>query len=585
MGSLLWNVVHEMEEAVLSATKHTFPSIQSVAFRPPRDGTHGHVSTSVAIQHAGKEQSSPRGIAEHIAPTLESLKYVSSVEILDPGFLNIRFNNDFLGKVLQETEQDVFGTNQNLKGQVWRIEHTSPNPNKAMHIGHLRNNAIGMFLVRLCEYNGGKVVSEMVDNNRGIAMAKVMWGFLISMKKDQDTPTDISYWSTHKDAWFSSKEKGMSPDLFVHFCYIKGEEASENKQDEREIRDLVVRWEQGDDVVLNLWRHMLSYAYEGQERTLSRLCNRFDVVWHEHDHYTQGKRYVEEGLKKGVFETVEDGAVKTTLEQYGLSDTIVLKRDGTSLYITQDIALTDLKKKAGGERMLWVVGVDQSLAMRQMFAVCEQLGIGSLKEFTHVSYGYVGLKDEKGFKKMSSRKGTVVLIDDIIDETKKVIQKRFVADGKKPQEALSESLARSAALFSMLRVERNQDIRFDTTSVTDMKGHSAIYCLYTLVRAKSVLKKGEVCSLDDPTILNTIPLVATLCMFSFVLQRAQDDFSAHHLAQYAFDVCSEFNTWYASEHILDGSASEPTKIYIVRSFVRTLEKVLALLGVESVEEF
>ena len=285
-----------------------------------------------------------------------------------------------------------------------------------MHLGHLRNNLVGMGIVRLLKWNGAEVASDAVYNDRGIAIAKLIYGFLAHMKKDESLPTDVSVWSGNKDKWYTPKEKEMKPDVFVTECYVLGEKDFKNDPEiEKKTRELVVKWENDDKTVWEIWENVLSYAYQGINNTLNRLGSHWDKIWYEHEHYQDGKDFIEKGLEKGIFQKLEDGAVLTNLEKYNIPDTILLKKDGTSLYITQDIALTSLKKKTyNADKLVWVIGPEQSLAMKQLFTVSEQLGIGKVEDFTHVPYGYVGLKDgDGGFKKMSSREGTVVLIDDV----------------------------------------------------------------------------------------------------------------------------------------------------------------------------
>lgn len=589
MPSLLKSVVADIESKTASCLEKKYNHTQKAVFQTPRDTSHGHIATSIAIQCGKKVGKDPLVVAKHIQDEIEAMQYVASVDIVSPGFVNVWLDTSFFKTLLKEvSEEKDFGTEKPLKGKRWRIEYASPNPNKAMHIGHLRNSALGMSLVRLSTYNGAEVVSEMVDNNRGIAIAKVMWGFLQSMKKNTSSPTEVAYWTEHREEWHTPESASLSPDIFITHCYVAGEKACNEEATEKKVRDLVVAWEEKCKEVRALWEVVLSYAYAGQEKTFSRLKATFDVVWHEHEHYKKGKEYVEKGLSSGVFERVEDGAVKTVLESYGITDTILLKRDGTALYITQDIALTALKKEAGGDMLFWVVGVDQSLAMKQMFCVCEQLGIIRLDEVSHISYGYVHIKKDEGIKKMSSREGSVVLLNDVIDSVKKDIYNRFIEDGKDEKsniEDVSERLARSSALFSVLNIERNQDMVFDIYSTTDTKGASAMYCLYTLARAKSLVKKSKQhsFSLHPDVALENNEVVREVALFAYAVSQAQQDLSPHHLTQYALRLCSAFNKWYGEESILDGSEYEMTKVCIVSSFISTLEKTLYLLNIDSIE--
>ena len=467
----------------------------TVNLEQPVNFKYGDVSTGIALKFAKTLEQDPYSLAQTISQYLseKKLEVVEKIEVAKPGFINIFFTQIFFENILIEILESGldFGRNNSLAGQKWVVEHTSPNPNKAMHLGHLRNNLVGMNLVRILSWNGATVVSDAVDNNRGIAIAKLMWGFLAHMRKSESVPLDIEHWLSHPDEWSSPAEQNLLPDVFVTKCYIFGEaDFKNNPAAEKKIREFVSQWETSDQNIWKLWSHVLTYAYAGMNRTLARLGNHWDKVWHEHEHYQVGKDFVQKGLATGVFRKLEDGAVLTDLASYNLPDTILLKNDGTALYITQDIALTALKKDFYQvEKLVWVVGSEQTIALKQLFAVCEQLGIGSLKDFTHVVYGYVGLKDNDGsFKKMSSRAGTVVLIDEVIDTVRDKIFQRFVTDGKEVSDSLhnlSEKMAVTAVKFSLLKSDRTQDIVFDLDQSIEIKGDSGIYVLYVYVRVQS----------------------------------------------------------------------------------------------------
>jgi arginyl-tRNA synthetase len=521
------------------------------------------------------------------------LSDIAKFEVVEPGFINIHFSEVFLNANVADivAQGEEFGRGDSLKGQRWVVEHTSPNPNKAMHLGHLRNNLVGMSLRNVLIWSGAEVMTDEIDNNRGIAIAKMMYGFLAHMKKDATQPTDVTSWLENKDGWYSPEEKDLSPDIFVTQCYVEGEKLFKaSKESEQVTREMVIKWEDEDPAVWKLWEHVLSFAYSGINRTLDRLGSHFDKVWHEHEHYKEGKNYVEVGLAKGIFHKLDDGAVLTNLEsKYGLPDTVLLKRDGTSLYITQDIALTALKKDYyKADTLVWVVGPDQTLALRQVFAVCEQLGIGELKDFKHVSYGYVTLASEGGgTKRMSSREGTVVLIDDVIDEVKKQIEVRAKEHGgeKISGVELSEKLAMAAVKFSILRPDRMQDITFDINQSVSIHGDSGVYVMYSYVRAISILEKNtESISENLVEIGDEKELLRLLTFFPRAVDRARADLSAHHIATYLLEISSAFNSWYAKEPILDGSLRENHKLAVTKATSQVLKNGLSILGIQTVSK-
>jgi len=241
---------------------------------------------------------------------------------------------------------------------------------------------------------------------------------------------------------------------------------------------------------------------------------------------------------------------------------------------------------------VWVTGPEQSLAFKQLFAVCEQLGIGKQDDFTYVTYGYVGLKDAAGaFKKMSSREGTVLLIDDLIDQVKDTVKMRFAEEGKHDpaiQLILSEQLASAAVKFSFLRSDRMQSLSFDVEQSVDVHGDSGMYVMYTYVRTQSILRKaGSSASAPVTTpkeLGEEADLLRSLLYFDEVVKKSTADLSVHHVAQYLLEISSEFNSWYAKETILDGSDREAYKLAIVRAVGITLQNGLGILGIETVDE-
>lgn len=567
-----------------------------ISLERPDDPSHGDMCVNIALRYAKELKQNPKVLAEEIGQYLSGQRIdgISDIQVVSPGFVNIFFTNDFFVGVLREIEiqANSFGKNDSQKGKKWVIEHTSPNPNKAIHLGHLRNNLVGMSAAHLLEWSGAAVVYDAIDNNRGIAIAKMMYGFLVHMRKDKNTLADNDYWVSHPKEWYVPEELDLLPDLFVTKCYTLGEVDFKNVQGaDQHIRDMVLKWEANDENTWKLWSHVLSFSYQGMNRTLKRLGNRWDNVWHEHEHYTMGKEFVKRGLEKGVFKKLEDGAVVTNLLEYDIPDTILLKKDGTSLYITQDIALTDLKKKKfNADKLVWVIGPEQSLAMKQLFAVCEQLEIGSVNDFTHVSYGYVGLKDEDGkFKRMSSRAGTVVLLDDVIDAVKESVLQILNRDergGLENKQDTAEDLALAAVKFSILKSDRHKDIAFDINQSVETKGDSGVYVLYTCARAKSILRKANDAdiTLENKIVPSGLGVARLLMFFPDIVKRSADSLSVHHVANFLLELCAAFNSWYAQEIILDGTPQQGSKLAIVRAVVQIIENGLGIMGIKVIEK-
>ena len=536
-------------------------------------------------------------------PKLRGVKNLIKCEVAGPGFINFTLSEDFLLSKLDlvNKKKEGFGkteqTNQKSTTQnpprtrKYLVEHTSPNPNKAMHLGHLRTNLTGMAIANILEFSGHEVVRDCIDNNRGIAIAKLMWGYLKFASKSEELPITVSSWFENQDSWSTPEEDNLSPAQFVDQLYVKGnQDVSENKESEKIVRQMVVDWEAEDKATWALWEKVLDYSYQGQQQTLARLGNKWDKVWHEHEHYKAGKELVELGLKKGIFKQLDDGAIITQLEKdFGLTDTVLQKSDGTALYITQDLALTRLKKKTfQSDRMLWVIGPEQSLAMKQMFAACSQLGIGKYGDFIHIAYGFMSLKDQG---KMSSRKGNVVYIDDLLDqsETKalEMIQNENLSEDEVAR--LAKQVGVGAVKYSVLRVGRMQDMAFDLEESISLQGNSGPYIQYTYARALSVLDKAKLSTSEDlllsgadESVANSLGVLLDsqqilkdvdwsslsielneeeravlnwLWRFSDAVERATNEYSPHYIATYIYELAQRFNSFYNKHSILGGKQS------------------------------
>lgn len=563
----------------------------AVSFERPALAEHGDISTNVALRCAKTLGISPATFAEELAAHVLNahIPAVASASAVAPGFLNITFTSQALMKCAHRicAEGDMYGAHGMRAGEVWVVEHTSPNPNKAMHLGHLHNNLTGMSIANLLSFEGAKVVRDCVDNNRGIAIAKAMWGFLDLMKKKVTLPNNVTYWNAHREDWYTPEEKVVTPDRFVTECYVHGSGATKDETVDSAIREMVVAWESGDADTWKLWEHILGYSWAGINRTLTRLGNHWDVVWHEHEHYKDGKQWVEQGLSNGVFKKLDDGAVITDLASYDLPDTVILKKDGTALYLTQDVALTAMKKQTyGADSLVWVIGPEQTLAMKQLFAVCEQLGIGTRSEFLHVPYGYVGLADEDGrFTKMSSRGGNVVLIDDVLD----AVKEKTSAQLKEPNEARAEALAVAALKFAILKAAKDQQIAFSVERSVDVHGDSGVYVLYTYARIRSLLRKAVESGVQPeigewaPSSASGMALARELLWFPEAVAKSTQDFSAHHIAQYLLALCSAFNRWYGEEQVL-GVGDSSARLAFAEAVSIVIKNGLSLLGIEALEE-
>lgn len=554
---------------------------------------YGDMSTTLAVRLAKLLAKDKILIANEIKDTLLNKlpNIFSKIEVTDNGLVNIFFNDSSrvgtLNYILNTNDPFNFQKTKEQTREKIVIEHTSPNPNKAMHLGHLRNNLVGMSLANLLEKWGTEVVRDAVDNNRGIAIIKAMYGYLATQKKDIEVETNVKVWQQNKTKWYTPSELNIKDDIFVTNCYVKGEALFQNQKGvEDEIRKMALDWENDDVAVVELWSYIMEISHRGIDRTLQRIGNIWDKVWHESDHYKMGKDYVQKGLEKGIFKKLDDGAVLTQIEEkYNTPETILLKNDGTALYITQDIALTDLKKKHyNADKLFWVIGPEQTLAMKQLFLVCQELGIGNVTDFQHIVYGYMGLKDDDGnFKKMSSREGTVLTIDDLLDFIKEKISKlRDDIDSD-----VLEKLTLCAVKFSILKTDRNLNMSFDIDESVNIHGDSGIYIMYTYARINSILKEAENLGYAVHTQAGDTAssVVRVLNAYPVVMASAKEKLSTHPIAHYLLSLASAFNKYYGEQKILDNAVNQAEKLAVLKAVNIVIKDALGILGIETVERF
>ncbi len=621
----------------------------AIELEHPANPEFGDFACNAALQMFGRlkaeqkqalQLTSPHDLAEYLAAQIKkhiadqnALKNkLAGISVDGPGFINFTLSDTYLktlpSKILS---QPNFGESEWGTNKVWEIEHTSPNPNKAMHLGHLRNNVTGMAVANLWEAIGVEVIRDAVNNNRGIAIAKLMWGYLKYAHQEQKKVTDLDYWFEHQDEWLTPSEKEQRPDRFVDELYTKAaQDFKNNKGVQQQVKQFVLDWEAGLKKVRALWAKVLSYSYEGQHMTLRRLGNQWDIIWHEHEHYQQGKQLVTKGLQQGVFEELPDGAVLSDLEAYDLPNTIVQKADGTSLYITQDLALTKIKKEQlDADKLHWVVGSEQSLALKQMFAICEQLGISQRENLTHISYGYMSIKGEG---KMSSRAGNVIYIDDLIDTVQQEVKEIMTAAAAKKEQAAAdqekatqgeitqeesaqkkktavkavkekikqmsaqeknetaEQIALGAIKYSILKVNRMKNTAFDFETALQLNGDSGPYVQYTHTRARSVLSKTEVKpQIKDPQQFSNYKLTAEekdilrlIYRYPTVVKESALSYEPSLTANFLYQLAQKFNSFYNKNQILvDDQNTAVFRLSLTACSAQVLKHGLELLGIKT----
>ncbi|MEA2056910.1 MAG: arginine--tRNA ligase [Patescibacteria group bacterium] len=601
-------IAQKIKEALQQFVQEKFSLEFDATVEHPANEDFGEFATNLALslysenEKIRNDYQSPRDLAAELTselsiwlPKSNLAKVIKDVSVAGPGFINFRLNSKyFTNNVREILQNEQYGLSDVGKEKTWEIEHTSPNPNKAMHLGHLRNNVTGMAISNLWEAVGINVIREAVDNDRGIAIARLMWGYLKYARKSEQTPINLDHWYSNQNEWLTAEETDKRPDLFVDELYINAsKDFKEDKQVQQQVRQMVVDWEAEDEKTRALWSLVMQYSHQGQNMTLERLGNKWDRVWHEHDHYQQGKDLVKFGLEKGIFRQLEDGAILTNLAEYDLPDTILRKSDGTSLYITQDLALTKLKvEKTGAEKLHWLVGPEQSLALKQMFACCEQLGFIDYENLVHIDYGYMSIK---GQGKMSSRAGNVIYIDDMIDLAKEKVLAIMNQEGLSQVEvkALAEKVAVGAVKYSILKVARKTDTAFDLETALRLDGNSGPYLQYAHARACSVLIKARKSALSqlsevefnlDVLEFEESYLLKYLYRFPEVVEQAAFELEPSQVATYVFELAQRFNRFYNKHQILQvENELSLRRLALTQATSKVIRQGLNLLGISAPE--
>lgn len=522
-------VVRELQELIAAQLKKL--DYETVPFKvePPSAAGLGDYTTNVALLlHASlpiakKTAISPPELARKIAESLsqEAAPMIQKVDVAGPGFINISVKNSVFIIQLYRllSEKNRYGQSEFLVGKRILLEHTSPDPIKTIHIGHLRNNFLGMAFYRIFQAHGAQVCLDCVNNDRGTHVCRAMLGYLAFGRKQLDWSRQqllefsvsdqdvlqvaekiqweelLDHWLTRPADWWQPEDLNLKSDQLNLIFYSLGDRAERLVESVGpQVRQLLQAWEAEKGKVRALWRQIIDWSLSGYQQTYARIGSRFDQVWFESELYQEGKEMIRQGLENGVFQKGKEGAVVTNLETYGLPDTVAIKTDGTALYLTFDLNLTGKKREYfPADVYIWDIGNDQVLYLQQLFAVCEQLGVGRREDYFHLNYGYVSLA---GGEKMSSRKGTVIVADELLDQLRDRAQKLMVEAHETKsgegtdQVSLADQIGLAALKYALLRTGRTLDIRFDAEASVSLSGDCGPYLQYTHARTQSVLQKA-----------------------------------------------------------------------------------------------
>ncbi|MBW2996699.1 arginine--tRNA ligase [Candidatus Woesearchaeota archaeon] len=515
-------------------------------------------------------KKNPIEIAMNLAKTLKPTKLIKEIREVGP-YLNFFINKQALAsntikQILKEKEEYGKGKKKTEKVMV---EYLGPNTNKSLHLGHLRNGALGLALINILNFNGYEVIKVNINNDRGVGVSEAMLGY----KK-----------------FFDGKEPDTKPDKFIGKCYVEFKKAEkQNPELEKEATDLVKKWEQGDKETIDLWKKLMKWVYQGYKETYKKFGISFDKEYNESDFYKKAKDTVMEGLKKGLFKK-EEGAIMAPLEKYKLPNKILIKSDGTSLYMTQDIYLAKLRyEDFKMDRMIYVVASEQDNHFRQLFKILELLKFKFAKKCHHLSYGMVFLPEGK----MKSREGIIIEADDLIEEmtelAKKEIKKRHKDLSEKEIDKRAEIIALGAIKFYMQKFDNVTPITYDPKEAISFEGETGPYIQYAHARISSILKKHnkKVTNEIKPSVLNTdedAKLVFLLTKFPEIIEQAAESYRPHLFARYLLDLAQAFNEFYHACPILQSDEdTKKARLNLILAVQQVLKNGLNLLGIEAPE--
>ena len=520
------------------------------------------------------------------------------------GFLNLNIAKEAWVGLLNDMHADEKFGEKPVTDQspLVMIEYSSPNTNKPLHLGHVRNNLLGWSLAQIMEANGNKVVKTNIVNDRGIHICKSMLAWL--KWGNGETPESSGKKGDHLigDYYvaFDKHYRAEVAELKNKFMTDEGldEEAAENKAKEeaplmKEARQMLVKWEQGDEEVRALWQKMNNWVYAGFDETYKTLGVSFDKIYYESDTYLEGKAKVEEGLEKGLFFRKDDNSVWADLTQEGLDQKLLLRSDGTSVYMTQDIGTADMRfKDFPIDKMIYVVGNEQNYHFQVLSILLDRLGFKWGKELVHFSYGMVELPNGK----MKSREGTVVdadeLIATMIDDARKTSDElgKFKDMSEEERREIARVVGLGALKYFILKVDARKNMLFNPEESIDFNGNTGPFIQYTYARIRSIMRKAAAEGMALPAQLPTdaplndkeIALIQKMNDFGAVIEQAATDYSPSGIANYCYELTKDFNQFYHDYSILNADTQEEklTRLVLANNVAKIIKNGMLLLGIE-----
>ncbi|MFV0390726.1 MAG: arginine--tRNA ligase [Paludibacteraceae bacterium] len=567
---------------------------KTVQFQKTKKEFEGDV-TLVVFPYVKMSRKSPEETGKEIGGRLiREVEFIESFNVIK-GFLNIKIKTVYWLRQLDLIHSaDNYGVKPaDANADLMMIEYSSPNTNKPLHLGHIRNNLLGYSISEIQKANGWQVVKTNIVNDRGIHICKSMlawqkWG-------NGETPESSGMKGDHLvGKYYVEFDKHYKAE--INELTAKGHTEEQAKKQAPlivEAQEMLLKWEQDDVEVRSLWAMMNSWVYAGFDETYKKLGVDFDKIYYESETYTEGKDKVEEGLEKGVFYRRDDGSVWADLTSEGLDEKLLLRSDGTSVYMTQDIGTAKLRYEDYPiKKMVYVVGNEQNYHFQVLSILLDKLSFEWGKDLVHFSYGMVELPEGK----MKSREGTVVDADDLVEEmittARETSQELGKLDGVSAEEA--EKIARMVGLgalkYFILKVDPKKNMTFNPKESIDFNGNTGPFIQYTHARIKSVLRKADEqginyqLTINDNIVLSEKEnyLTQTLTEFPAIVKQAGDEFSPALIANYVYDLVKEYNQFYHDFSILR-EENEDLKVFrliLSETIAAVIKTGMGLLGID-----
>ena len=593
-------------QAAVKALYDMDATTQQVQIQKTKTEFEGHL-TVVVFPFVKAAHKAPEQVAGEIGQYLvDNVEGIIAKFNVVKGFLNLVISDaPWISLLNKINAEEKFGTTPvTEQSPLVMIEYSSPNTNKPLHLGHVRNNLLGAALARIIEANGNKVIKTNIVNDRGIHICKSMlawikWG-------NGETPESSGKKGDHLigdyyvafDKHYKAECDALAKQYIAEGMDVEAakEKAKQEAPLIKEAHEMLVKWEQNDPEVRALWKKMNEWVYAGFDETYKMMGVTFDKIYYESDTYLEGKEKVMEGLEQGLFYRREDGSVWANLNAEGLDEKLLLRSDGTSVYMTQDIGTAKLRfKDFPIDKMIYVVGNEQNYHFQVLSILLDKLGFKWGKDLVHFSYGMVELPNGK----MKSREGTVVDADDLMEEM--VADALEASKERVKQTEMSEAEAREVARkvglgalkYFILKVDARKNMLFNPDESIDFNGNTGPFNQYTYARIASILRKAKEQGIDIPEQLPTsisistkeTELIQKLNQFGVAVRQSGTDYNPSGICNYCYELTKEFNQFYHDFTIL-GEQDEALKLFrlsLAKAVAKVVNLGMGLLGIEMPE--